>query len=90
MPLSKYIFVDKALCNEFIGRLNLRNYEIVYSHVVCFSGLPKKTTLLIVQDTHSARDFINNDYVCNRDPSTICIKTLDTGCILIYEGCQML
>ncbi len=43
-----------------------------------------------MHDTHSAKDFINNDYVCNRDPATIYIKTLDTGFILIYEGCQML
>lgn len=90
MPLSKYIFLDKALCNEFIGRLNLRKYEIVCPHVVCFSGLLKKTTLLVVYDVHCVKDFIDNDYVCNRDPATISIKTLDTGCIFIYEGYQML
>ncbi len=86
---SNYIFLNKALCNEFIGRLNLRNYEIVYPYVVCFSGLPKKTTLLVVHDAHSLQDFINNDYVCNRDPSIICRETLTAGFILIYEGCQM-
>jgi hypothetical protein len=88
MPIN-YVFLNKALCNEFIGRLNLRKYEIVYPYVVCFSGLLKKTTLLVVQDAHSAQDFIDNDYVCNRDPSIIRRETLNTGFILIYEGCRM-
>ena len=71
-----YVFVNKARCNEFIGRLNLRDYQIVYPNSL------KKTTLLIVNDIHDIQDFLTEDYVStNFTPPSV--KILDNGYICI-------
>ncbi len=86
VAMHYFIFVDKALCNEFIARLNLRNYDIIYPSVVCFANLPKKTTTLQVNGVtqNLLHEFMQNDYVCNRNPKTVKIKQLNTMHTLIY------
>ncbi len=81
-----FIFLDKALCNEFVARLNLRDYNIIYPSVVCFANLPKKTTTLQIKGVtqNLLQEFLQNDYVCDRDPTTVKVKCIDKYHTLIY------
>jgi hypothetical protein len=75
-----FIFADKALCNEFVARTNLRCYDII-KPVVYFAQLPKKTTTLATShpQPHSLlQEFLQNDYVCDRDPNTVVVLHLDS------------
>jgi len=74
------MFFDKVLCNEFIARTNLRNYD------VCFTKIPKKLITLTTDCLPQPLidDFLTNDYVCSRDPNTVKIVYLDKTHALIY------
>lgn len=81
--MKQYVFYDKALCNEFIARLNLRHYSVLNNYQTNIQNKLVRTTLLQVHDNHDLQDFISNDYVCNRDPNTLIINTL-SNFTLIY------